>query len=133
MRKISNNIIFVIAAANFKLLLKFDNGVYKIFDYYVFAKGKQGLVNDILNNLKLFESVKIDGTGTICWPNGYDIAVEFLFDNSESVDDDIFDGIYAVPPPDGKRLMIRKLLNYCDEKGVDPLNLTEEEMKKFKK
>ena len=41
----------------------------------------------ILKNIKLFETVKLDGTGTIYWDNGYDIAVEYLYNESVVIDE----------------------------------------------
>lgn len=47
-------------------------------------------------------------------------------------DDDIDDGVYAVPRnPDEPRVKVRKLLDYCKEKGVKPGSLAPKDMKQF--
>ena len=47
-------------------------------------------------------------------------------------DGDFPDGIYAIPRPPGEpKVKVRALANYCKEKGVEPKDLSPEEMERF--
>lgn len=81
----NTTVVTVKAAPNFLLLLEFEGSEYRIFDFKAYAETKSGLPLEIIKNRVLFESVKIDGTGTIRWDNDFDIAVEFLYNNSNSI------------------------------------------------
>lgn len=72
---------------NFNLVLEFTGGEYRLFNLrVVFERCSPNTVfQEILNNEELFKTVKLDNTGTICWDNKADIAVEFLYFNSELI------------------------------------------------
>lgn len=55
-----------------------------------------------------------------------------LSDDIDKFDDIFSDGIYAFPPdPKAPKVKIRALDEYCRKKGVEPKELSKEEMKKF--
>ncbi|WP_197069745.1 DUF2442 domain-containing protein [Paenibacillus sp. FSL R5-0345] len=80
--KMYKDVVLVRPANNFKLLLEFEGREFRVFDFLAYGKTKKGLPLEILNNINLFESVKLDGTGTIYWDNKYDLAIEFLYNTS---------------------------------------------------
>ncbi|PGK04571.1 hypothetical protein COC97_14715 [Bacillus anthracis] len=42
------------------------------------------------------------------------------------------DGVYAAPSsPNEPRIKVKALFKYCREKGIDPKDLTEEELEQF--
>jgi hypothetical protein len=50
----------------------------------------------------------------------------------ERFDNACSDGVFAFPaPPEAPKVKIRALDNYCKEHGIEPKDLTEEEMKPF--
>jgi hypothetical protein len=66
---------------DFKLVLDFDNGETKVFDATPYlGKG----VFKRLQDLELFKQAYVCG-GTVCWPDGLDIAPETLFDRSLNI------------------------------------------------
>lgn len=59
-------------------------------------------------------------------------ANEKLIKEIEEFDNAFPDGVFAVPRnPKDSRVKVRALWDYCKEKGVDPEDLSEEEMKQF--
>ncbi|MEK3879795.1 DUF2442 domain-containing protein [Paenibacillus sp. FSL M7-0420] len=84
-------VVSVKAAPNFMLLLEFEGKEYRVFDFKAYAETKSGFPLEIIKNRVLFESVRIDGTGTISWDNDFDIDVEFLYNNSIAKSDSDFD------------------------------------------
>ena len=64
---------------NYCLWLRFDDGSEGIIDMLEHLKGP---MFEPLKNLKIFKQVKVDPElDTIVWPNGVDLAPEFLKDN----------------------------------------------------
>lgn len=76
------DVIFVKALEDFRLLLEFEGQEFRVFDFHSHYKDKSGLPKEISEDIELFKTVKLDGTGTVCWSNGYDIAVEFIYNMS---------------------------------------------------
>ncbi len=63
---------------DYQLWLKFNDGAEGIVDL---SKELWGAVFEPLNDVKLFSQVKLDTElDTIVWPNGADLAPEFLHD-----------------------------------------------------
>ena len=61
-----------------RLRLAFDDGTVKIVDL---KNELDGPVFEPLRNVEFFRRVKVNrNTGTIEWPNGADIAPEFLYE-----------------------------------------------------
>jgi len=59
-------------------------------------------------------------------------ADEKLIREIEEFDVAFPDGVFCIPRIPGEpRVKVRALWNYCKEKGVDPEDLSEEEMKQF--
>lgn len=65
-----------------QLRLRFTDGTAKVVDFTKWLKGE---VFQPLSDLKQFKRFFIAG-GTVCWPNGADIAPETLR-NTEGVED----------------------------------------------
>lgn len=58
--------------------------------------------------------------------------LEKLIKEMEEFEAGFPDGVYAIPPgPNEPRIKVREMYQYCREKGVDPEDLTEEELDKF--
>ncbi|QKE76205.1 hypothetical protein HPK19_25690 (plasmid) [Arthrobacter citreus] len=58
--------------------------------------------------------------------------LEKLRKEIEEFEDGFPDGVYCVPrDPNEPRIKVRKLFEYCREKGVDPIDLTDEEREQF--
>ncbi len=69
---------------NYELLLTFENGVQKVVDLEAHVEGE---VFEPLKNLEHFKQVSVnEDTDTIEWPNGADMAPEFLWDIGEEVE-----------------------------------------------
>ena len=69
---------------NYELLLTFENGVQKVVDLEAHVEGE---VFEPLKNLEHFKQVRVnEDTDTIEWPNGADMAPEFLWDIGEEVE-----------------------------------------------
>lgn len=67
---------------DYSLWLSFDDGTQGTIDLY---KHLKGLMFNPLKDKKLFNKVTIDNElRTISWPNGADLAPEFLKDNLDS-------------------------------------------------
>ncbi|KGR89843.1 MULTISPECIES: hypothetical protein [Bacillales] len=59
-------------------------------------------------------------------------ADEKLIMEIEEFDDAFPDGVFAIPRnPKDPKVKVRALWDYCKEKGVDPEDLSEEEMEQF--
>ncbi|MEW6697656.1 MAG: hypothetical protein ACOY35_04445 [Bacillota bacterium] len=51
----------------------------------------------------------------------------------DDVIDEVSQGVYSLPwPEDAPRFKIRALLKYCEEKGKNTEDLTEQELREFK-
>lgn len=81
----TKKVIFVRPLKAFRLLLEFEGNEYRLFDFQEVYKNTGGVFREILNDPDLFQTVKLDGTGTICWDNDVDIAVEYLYNMSTNV------------------------------------------------
>lgn len=64
---------------DFRIHLVFDDGLSKTVDFSAWLNGP---VFEPLKDRAFFERFFIDG-GTVCWPNGADIAPETLYDARE--------------------------------------------------
>jgi hypothetical protein len=76
-------LIFVVAAAyegDYRLRLQFSNGIAKTVD---FSRWLHGKVFEPLRNVDEFKRFFVSG-GTVCWPNGADIAPETLHDAKDA-------------------------------------------------
>lgn len=50
----------------------------------------------------------------------------------DDFEDGFPDGVYAIPHPPGEpRVKIRALFAYCEERGITPQELSEQEMEQF--
>lgn len=57
---------------------------------------------------------------------------EKMIKEIDAFDDAFPDGIFCIPRIPGEpRVKVRALWNYCKEKGVDPEDLSKEEMEQF--
>lgn len=65
----------VVSLADYRLLLKFDNGERKIFDAKPYISGEWFKE---LENLTYFKSVAVDGF-TVVWPHGQDLCPDDLY------------------------------------------------------
>jgi hypothetical protein len=72
------DVVCVEAREDFTLLLKFENGENRIFDFKPYLDKKPFVK---LRDNKLFFKANIEN-GTVVWPNNIDIAPETLFDKS---------------------------------------------------
>ena len=70
-----------------ELLLVFDNGVEKRIDLKDHLKGS---VFAPLKDIEYFKRFFLDGW-TVAWPNGADLAPEFLYENGIVVEKKAFD------------------------------------------
>jgi hypothetical protein len=60
------------------------------------------------------------------------LADKKMIEEMEQFDDSFPDGVYAVPRSPGMpKVKVRALWDYCQEKGVEPKDLSQEEMEKF--
>jgi hypothetical protein len=66
---------------DYRLNLKFDNGEWRTIDL---EAELWGTMFEPLKDLAVFRQVKAD-IGTIVWPNGADLAPEFLYDESTPI------------------------------------------------
>ncbi|MBW8051928.1 MAG: DUF2442 domain-containing protein [Cytophagales bacterium] len=73
-----NEIIKIKVLDNYKIWLKFKDGVTKTVNFRPFI-GK-GFTREILNS-EYFKKVKIESGGGLTWPNGYDFCPDFLKDH----------------------------------------------------
>ncbi|RDI37995.1 hypothetical protein [Falsibacillus pallidus] len=66
-------------------------------------------------------------------PDGHAITrSDTMLEDIKRFDDAFPDGVFAYPaPPEAPKVKIRALDNYCKKHGVEPKDLTEEEMKQF--
>lgn len=66
----------------YSLRIGFDDGKVGVIDL---TNELWGPVFEPLLDVEYFKKVKVDPElGTICWPNGADIAPEFLYENIQS-------------------------------------------------
>ena len=73
----SKKLVSVVAArhvADYRVRLRFSDGAEKTVD---FSKWLHGPVFEPLRDLRAFKKFFLSG-GTVCWPNGADIAPETL-------------------------------------------------------
>lgn len=75
-------VTYVKPLEGFRLLLVFDGFEERVLDFARAYGNKGKMFQQVLKDEKLFRTVKLDGTGTICWKNGLDIAVESLLAHS---------------------------------------------------
>lgn len=74
----SHHLLQAACLREFKVYLEFDDGTKGVIDLE--DKAKRGGVFEPLNNPSYFRKLQLDKTlGTICWPNGADLAPEFLY------------------------------------------------------
>ena len=73
--KILPHVIEAHYVSGYRIDLLFNTGVRKTVDFSHWLKGP---VFEPLRNREAFRKFHIDG-GTICWPNGADIAPETLY------------------------------------------------------
>ena len=79
----TKRLIHVVSAEyvkGYQLRLRFSDGVEKIVD---FSRWLQGQVFRQLSNKREFKRFFISG-GTVCWPNGADIAPETLRSSADA-------------------------------------------------
>lgn len=69
-------------AGEYKLLITFRDGKKKIVDL---KDELWGTMFEPLKDIEYFKQVAVDGT-SICWPNGADLAPEFLYERGVEVD-----------------------------------------------
>ena len=67
-------------ADEFRLHLRFDDGLSASVD---FAPWLEGPIFEPLRSVEYFRRFLVDG-GTVCWPNGADIAPETLYETAKS-------------------------------------------------
>jgi hypothetical protein len=67
---------------NFKLLIEFENSELRIADFSDYKKRDLGDFND-LKNEEYFKTFFIK-EGDLQWPNGWDVAPDYLYDMSIS-------------------------------------------------
>jgi len=59
-------------------------------------------------------------------------ADEKLIEEMKEFDEAFSDGVYVIPHnPNEPRVKVRPLFDYCQKKGVEPSELSSEEMKQF--
>ncbi len=69
------NVIYV---GYYKLLIEFDNKEIKIADFnYLLDKELPDFPE--IKDEDYFQKFELDIMGGLCWPNGFDIAPEFLY------------------------------------------------------
>ncbi len=69
--------------SDYKLRIRFDNGVTKIVDLAAMLKDAKNLFED-LKNIDYFKLVECDGF-SICWPNGIDVCPDLLYKTGKTV------------------------------------------------
>lgn len=63
---------------NYLVKVKFEDGKEGVVDFQDYAKS--GGIFDLLKDISYFKKFRINGDiGTICWPNGADVAPETLY------------------------------------------------------
>ena len=76
---IPSNIIYL---GNYKLLIEFENNEIKIADL-IYLQNKNLPDFPGLNDEDYFKKFELDFMGGLCWPNGYDIAPDYLYEISK--------------------------------------------------
>jgi hypothetical protein len=76
-----NDVIAVEYRHDFTYRITFDDGLEGDVDLAEFVEG--GPVFEPLRDPEFFRRARVEG-GTICWPNGADIAPEVLYERVES-------------------------------------------------
>lgn len=80
-------IISALPVEDFKLVLEFNNFDRRILDIKEFLKGDGGLLEEISNDIDLFETVTVDRvSGTIRFANNMDFDPEILYQASKPID-----------------------------------------------
>jgi len=85
MNHLNMDIVFVRPLKDRKLFIEFDNGECRLLDLEMSYKDKGSVFQEVIKDRTLFDTVKLDAIGTICWDNGLDIAVESIYANSRSI------------------------------------------------
>jgi hypothetical protein len=70
-----NRTVRVAALPGYRLHVEFDHGLTRIIEL---AGELTGPVFEPLQDEELFRHVTIDDLGTVCWPNGADLAPDAL-------------------------------------------------------
>lgn len=74
----SHHLLQAACLREFKVYLEFDDGTKGVIDLE--DKAKRGGVFEPLHDTRYFRQLRLDKElGTICWPNGADLAPEFLY------------------------------------------------------
>ena len=73
-------VVAVQTLPDYKLQLRFEKGEERVFDMTPYLR--DGTVFEALRAQAEFDQATVS-LGTVCWPNGADIAPETLFDKSE--------------------------------------------------
>lgn len=74
-------VISVEALENYRLHVKFDDGIEGIVDC---VNSLYGTVFEPLKDPAFFAQVSIDDFGAVCWPNGADLAPDAMHENLRS-------------------------------------------------
>jgi len=73
------NIIYV---GDYKLLIEFENKEIRVADLkYLLNKELQDFPE--IKDEEYFSKFELDFMGGLCWPNGYDIAPDYLYEISK--------------------------------------------------
>ena len=75
-------VVFVKALENRQLWLVYDNGYQGIVNLRPILALDGPIFKGIKDNDILFSNVGIDTFGSICWPDGADIAPEWLYEQA---------------------------------------------------
>ncbi|MDO8550802.1 MAG: DUF2442 domain-containing protein [Ignavibacteria bacterium] len=71
-----------IYSGNYKILIEFDNGELKIADFKHWLDEDLKSFSDVKDE-DYFKKFYIDEFGALTWPNGYDVAPDYLYDVSK--------------------------------------------------
>ena len=68
---------------NFIIIVKFEDGERRLFNCSLLSKYK---LYDEIFDTEYFKKVHVDDMGLVCWDNATDIEPDFLWDNSEDIE-----------------------------------------------